>query len=338
MPLKSSVQVNVSPLITVVMPVFNGEKYIEDAVDSVLLQTFKNFELLIVNDGSTDGTLDILNKYNDVRIKIINIQNNGLVHALNLGISLAKGKYIARMDSDDICFKNRFKIQIACFEQDHSVDIVSGNVIFIGENNENIGKLIHDDFTFKKLKNFLLYKESGKPIVHPTVMVKKDVIDTVKGYRYYHSCEDRDLWLRCIDRYKFVNLDEILLSYRVNVLGISHKNAINQIASGVQAVVNYEVKQLLDIDMYVDHSEKFKSIYAVLLLKNKLILSAISNSNKLRKSMRCFDYSCIFSILFSSPLSIFFVLQFAQRLYIRGIINAKVKDCMDYINKQAGGN
>lgn len=338
MTLKNSVIADISPLITVVMPVFNGEKYIKEAVDSVLIQTFKNFELIIVNDGSADRTLEILNTYTDERINIVNIENNGLVHALNLGISLAEGKYIARMDSDDICAENRFELQLACFEQDQAVDIVSGNVNFIDENSENIGKLIHENFSFEILKNFLLYKESGKPIVHPTVMIKKEVINKVNGYRNYHSCEDRDLWLRCIDLFKFVNLNEILLSYRVNILGISHKNAINQMASGIQAIVNYEVNFLSGVDLYVKHPEQFKLIYTNLLLKNKYLLSAVSNGNKLKKSMRRLDFGCTFSILLSSPLSVFFIVPFAQRLYIRGLINSKVKNCLTYIHKQVGGN
>tara|TARA_R110001583_G_scaffold1285_1_gene10554 strand:- start:22944 stop:23960 length:1017 start_codon:yes stop_codon:yes gene_type:complete len=337
MTLKSSVSAGISPLITVVMPVFNGEKYIKDAVDSVLIQTSKNFELLIVNDGSTDRTLDILNTYSDERINIVNIENNGLVHALNLGISLAKGKYIARMDSDDICVENRFELQLACFEQDHTVDIVSGNVNFIDENSENIGKLTHKNFSFEKLKNFLLYKKNGKPIVHPTVMIKKEVINKVNGYRNYHSCEDRDLWLRCIDLFEFVNLNEVLLSYRVNVLGISHKNAINQMVSGIQAVVNYETNQVSGVDMYLSYPEQFNLIYTNLLLQKKYLLSAVSNGNKLKKSIRCNDFGCAFSMIFSSPLSFFFILPFAQRLYIRAIINSKVKDCLAYIYKQASG-
>ena len=100
--------------ITVLMPVYNAEKYIEKAIDSVLNQSFKDFELLIINDGSTDGSMDIIRNFNDPRIVVVNQANSGVAAALNTGVKLARGEFIARFDADDICYPRRFDEQYSC--------------------------------------------------------------------------------------------------------------------------------------------------------------------------------------------------------------------------------
>ena len=126
------------PEISVLMPVYNGDKFLAKAVNSILNQTFNNFEFIIINDGSTDNSLTILKSFNDKRINIINnTENKGITFALNKGLKSAKGKYIARQDQDDISDPNRFLLQIEYLEK-HNIDLVDTNFIFIDENDHYI--------------------------------------------------------------------------------------------------------------------------------------------------------------------------------------------------------
>lgn len=120
---------NESPLISVILPVYNGENYLDKAIESILKQTYTNFELIIINDGSFDNTENIILSYNDKRIRYIkNEKNLKLIKTLNKGISLAKGLYISRMDADDIAIENLFQKQIETFTKDDTVDIVNNSI------------------------------------------------------------------------------------------------------------------------------------------------------------------------------------------------------------------
>ena len=124
------------PKISVLMPVYNGVQFLDRSIKSILSQTFYNFEYIIINDGSTDGSLKIINSYKDSRIKIINYSKNmGITFALNNGLNIAKGDYIARQDQDDISLPNRFMLQIEYLEN-NDIDLVDTNFIFIDENDK----------------------------------------------------------------------------------------------------------------------------------------------------------------------------------------------------------
>lgn len=211
------------PLISVIMPVYNGEEYIKQAIDSILNQTINNFELIIINDGSTDCTEDIIMSYNDKRIRYIkNDANLKLIKTLNKGISIAKGDYISRMDADDIAVNNLFQKQIEVFKNDDTVDIV----------NICTYELIQDGTLYRPFPNkkyidstTLKYIELFEnQITHPGIMVKADLM---KKYMYKddHSVinfEDVDLWIRMLwDGCKCVTLQEHLLYYRINRAGVT---------------------------------------------------------------------------------------------------------------------
>ena len=130
-----------TPQITVLMPVYNGEKYLRQAVDSILNQTFKDFEFLIINDGSTDKTLAILQEYKNKRVKIINNKKNiGLTKSLNKGLKLAKGKYIARMDADDISLSNRLRKQIDFLDKHNKIGVLGTQMKIINNSNKIVGE------------------------------------------------------------------------------------------------------------------------------------------------------------------------------------------------------
>ncbi len=170
---------NINPTISVVMPVYNAEQYLDQAIQSILGQTFADFEFIIINDGSSDSSLEILRKYEkkDKRILIIDKKNCGIVEALNDGLSIAKGNFIARMDSDDIAYSNRFEEQIKVFENVPEIDLVYTGTTLI----DKYGDLVCDSWR-PNLEKTLLNLEINTFIPHPTVMFNKDMILNLGGY------------------------------------------------------------------------------------------------------------------------------------------------------------
>lgn len=206
-----------TPLVSVIMPVYNGEKYLREAIDSILNQTFKDFELLLINDASTDNSEEIINSYNDSRIIYIkNEQNLGLIKTLNKGLDLAKGEFIARMDADDISSPERFAKQIALFESNPEIGVCGTWFTLFRENHED--KIIKHPEHNDSIKIGLL---TSCFIGHPTVMMRKKAIE---NYRYdvnYQAAEDFELWTRLVRVIKFYNIQESLLKYRFHASNMS---------------------------------------------------------------------------------------------------------------------
>ncbi|WP_123812089.1 glycosyltransferase [Mangrovimonas sp. DI 80] len=198
---------NTQPLISVVMATYNGEKFIAEAIQSILDQTYKNFEFLIVDDGSTDRTQEIIRGFRDHRIRYIKKEaNTGIADSLNKGIAQAQGTYIARMDDDDVSFPHRLERQLEAFHEDPELGLCATNVeLDQKEKIKTIG-LSHQEIKMK-----LLF---GNTLTHPTVMLKKELF---KKYQYNSEmvpCEDYDLWTKVIWNYKCVVLKTPLLYYR----------------------------------------------------------------------------------------------------------------------------
>ena len=206
-----------APLVSVVMPVYNGEKYLKEAIDSILNQTFTDFELLLINDASTDNSEEIINSYNDSRIIYIkNEQNLGLIKTLNKGLDLAKGEFIARMDQDDISHSERFEKQLIIFKKNPEIGVCGTWFTLFRENHED--KIIEHPEYNDSIKIGLL---TSCFIGHPTVMMRKKAIE---NYRYdvnYQAAEDFELWTRLIRITKFYNIQESLLKYRFHSSNIS---------------------------------------------------------------------------------------------------------------------
>lgn len=145
---------NISPKVSVVMSVYNGEKYLPETIDSILNQTFKDFEFIIINDGSTDKTAKILTSYDDPRIRIFNQENMGLTKSLNRAISLAKGEYIARMDADDISYPERLKKQVDYLNKNPDIGLVGSKYIRIDKRGRKIDEINVPIGTDNILKHF----------------------------------------------------------------------------------------------------------------------------------------------------------------------------------------
>lgn len=215
------------PMVSVVMSVFNGKAHMKEAVDSILNQTFSDFEFIIVDDDSTDGSSEILDKYSkkDERIKIIHQKNTGLTKALNIGISQAQGEFIARMDDDDVSLPDRFEKELEYLNDHPDVALVSCFAKVINEKGEIVGehKPPIDHETIKKMSFF-----SGQ-ICHPAVMFRKKIFDELGGYNEkFRYAQDYELWFRFIGKSAVANIPDFLFLWRASKHGISSKNKNEQ--------------------------------------------------------------------------------------------------------------
>ena len=212
-------------MISVILPVYNGLPYLEDAINSVLSQSYKNFELIIINDGSRDASGLFVEKLSDPRIRFYKQENQGLAATLNRAISLSRGKYIARQDQDDICFPLRLQKQVEFLEAHPDVGMV-GTYAEIWVGNHRTSRL-HEHPTDDALLKFGLLFDNH--FVHSSVMLRRDVFAEVGCYSEDKSRqppEDYELWSRVMKKFKVANLPEALMSYR-EVEGSMSRTGIN---------------------------------------------------------------------------------------------------------------
>ena len=209
-----------NPRISVILPAYNATQYIEQAIESILNQTFADFELIILNDGSTDNTPEIIKRYADADKRIVfvdNKVNQGLIAVLNQGLDMARGEFIARMDSDDISLPQRFEKQVAYLEAHPDVGVL-GTLI------QGFGKFNLPGIQIPVVTALDLLKDSY--VAHPSVMIRKSILDKY-NLRYnpdYKHCEDLELWSRMIFLTKIHNIMEVLLMYRITGNNISTQN------------------------------------------------------------------------------------------------------------------
>jgi glycosyltransferase involved in cell wall biosynthesis len=196
------------------MPAYNAERYIREAIESVLLQTYTDFELLIVNDGSTDGTVAIINSFKDDRIVLINQSNRGVADALNTGLKYARAPYIARFDADDVCYPYRLEKQIRFLHDNPEYILVGSEAKYIIENGDFLFDFHCIAYSHEQIMDKLYFY---CPFVHPTVMYKKESVINAGGYpTHAHNFEDYLLWTHLVNEGQFCNLTEPLIKYRLN--------------------------------------------------------------------------------------------------------------------------
>lgn len=212
------------PIISVILPIYNGEKYLNDAIDSILNQSFRDFELILIDDGSSDSSLSIAQEYknNDSRVVLIAQKNAGLAATLNKGISISKGQYIARMDQDDISLASRFYEQVKALES--GSDICGCHFLVIDESSRLI-----DSFVMPRTdESILAVLSQGPPFAHGSVMFKRSFWDAHKlsySVSKYPHAEDYFLWARFYEcGAKFSNVDDFLFKYRVFPSSLSKVN------------------------------------------------------------------------------------------------------------------
>lgn len=214
-----------NPEISVIMPVYNAAKYLNEAIESILNQTFKDFELIILNDCSTDASFEIIkqNQLKDSRIIVVDKEKNvGPANLRNEGIVLAKGKFIALMDADDVSLPTRFEKQLAVFRENLKIGLCGTWFELFGFSILN--QTIKHFETHDVLKVKFLTEDY---IGNPTVMVRKEIIQNHKFNPEFEPMEDYELWSRLIFETEFYNIQEVLLNYRWHETNISHSRKVN---------------------------------------------------------------------------------------------------------------
>jgi glycosyltransferase involved in cell wall biosynthesis len=222
--------VNGNPTVSVVMSVYNGEKYLREAVESILNQSFTDFEFIIINDGSSDRSRDIIKSYTDPRIRYLQHKNHGLAYSLNRGIRESSGEYIARMDADDISLPQRLEKQIKFLEKHSDIGIVGTWAIIMTETGEDIyiSKMPQDDLEARQLL------DQSSPFFHGAVMFRRSLFEVCGPYPDLGGVhiEDWILWHQFATKTKFANIEEILFKYRITPTG-----ALNRTKSEIKKTI-----------------------------------------------------------------------------------------------------
>jgi len=222
-----------APCVTVLMSVYNAGDYLAQAIQSILEQSFRYFEFLIINDASTDRSREIILSFNDPRIVLVDNDNNiGLTRSLNKGLKLARGKYIARMDADDISMPERLQKQVG-FLESHPEYCLVGSYFQLYPSEKIMRVPVHDE----EIRSLMLFRNT---FAHPAVMFRKEIVDR---YRLYYNedllaAQDEELWYRMSKYGKMYNLPEILLQYRV------HPDQISSSRQQLQQSISMQIKWL----------------------------------------------------------------------------------------------
>jgi glycosyltransferase involved in cell wall biosynthesis len=229
--------------ITVLMPVHNVERYLPRALDSVLRQTWADFELLVVNDGSTDGTRAILAEQRDPRIRVVDLPRGGLAAALRRGVELARGRYLARMDGDDEALPHRLAVQQACLERSPRAVLVHALAQPIDAEGRPGGAALGEPRPSAETKWLLLWRN---PIVHPTVMLRQSTLRT-HGLNYrleLFRADEFDLWNRLAPYGDFEAIAEVLHRYRLHPESMTRRNPVDLHLAAFTRVIRENFERL----------------------------------------------------------------------------------------------
>jgi len=262
-------------LVTVLMPTFNSSKYLDTSISSILNQTYFDFEFLIINDGSTDNTEEVIKSYNDKRIQYVrNFKNMGVAKTLNKGINLSKGDYIVRMDSDDFSINTRIEKQVDFMNKNPKVGLCGSHFLGFGDfTNEYKYPTCYDD-----IKICLLNKNV---IGHPTSIMRKTYfLNNNLYYNYkYQYCEDYELWTRAARCFEIANIPEILFYHRKHIEQISTQyrsiqkqtNFQIQLNQIINIVGNLTIEEKLDYKNAIENGRKTE-LQSMEKLMNRFLL------------------------------------------------------------------
>jgi glycosyltransferase involved in cell wall biosynthesis len=279
------------PKVTVLMSVYNGERYLKKAVDSILNQTFRDFEFLIINDGSTDSAVEILKSFRDPRIKIINNKKNiGLTKSLNKGLRLARGEYIARQDADDISLPQRLEKQVEFLDKNTKTALVGSWTEVIDEYGEAME--IWQSLSQSHLLRWrLLFKNQ---FTHCAIMLRKNAVMQLGGYsEELSSAQDYDLWSKISFSWELANIPEVLVKWRKWQKNISttHRAKQLEIAKKIsRRNLEYIMSETLD-DFSFKCYMQFYSLSNEKVYFPHLKILIYSLEKLLEKFIERFDYS-----------------------------------------------
>ena len=256
-------------LISVVLPAYNAELYLKEAIDSVLAQTLTDFELIVLNDGSSDKTEEIILSYDDARIVYVkNEQNLGLIGTLNKGMALAKGKYIARMDADDICFPERFAKQVEFLENNQDY-IICGTAAYRFYEDISDRKAFNPPLNDENIRIRLFFNSS---FIHPSVMFRKNIVidHQLQFSENYKYAEDYYFWMDLLKYGKGFNLKEKLLYYRVVTTSQTAVGNSN-VEQRKEILGNIHKRYFADYGMVVDQKEINLNFYLTNIVRMQLL-------------------------------------------------------------------
>ena len=276
-------------LISILIPVFNKENYLLDSMNSILNQNYKNFEILIYDDCSTDNSLQVLNSINDSRIKIYKGQiNKGVRYARDFLLKLAKGDYISFFDADDICNKNKYTFSLNYLNTNTKIDLLASKVDYINENGSKILKLFtFESFKPKSIKSNLFFCNT---ITTSTVVFRRSLIPFINFLEYnYVIGEDYFIWIKLSEKFNLVNLTKKLTTYRITNNGMM-ANTVNKYEEAINYIHNYQFEKIglnNRYDLIAIHNKfMFTNNITQIYLKKSLILYKILLSN----SMNTYDH------------------------------------------------
>ena len=237
--------------VTVLLPVYNGQLYLVESIESILQQSYANFELLVIDDGSTDNSVEIVSKYRDSRIRLIrHSKNQGLVRTLNHGLAEARNELIARHDADDIAYPERFKFQIEVMNFHPEIG-VCGSGAYIVSNGQKKKKILFPSSDVQIRWALPFYC----PLIHPSIMYRRSVVGSVSGYSIApeaNYCEDYELWIKLLPFTKFYNINRPLMDLRKhhsNMTVAKRDFHIQQTTKLIKQYVDKQLKRNVPIDL-----------------------------------------------------------------------------------------
>lgn len=304
--------------VSVIMAVYNAEIYVKQAIDSVLNQTLEDFELIIINDGSKDQTLNVIKSISDKRIVIIDQNNSGAANARNSGLKSAKGEYIAILDADDIALPDRLMKQVKFLEKNSEYGIVGGNAkvidkdgIFVTNTNQTL------DWNSIKLKL------PASPFIHSTVMFRSLLVKTIGLYPEIQTSEDALFFLKISKVSKMMNLQDCLINYRIVPSALSRRSK-NLVKLSNNYLTHFYLTGLLPDDYQIKYeqesnsfSERDKIIQYGNLLAKKYLWGSHPNARLARKSILNLGFN-----MATSLQSIFlFILSYFPPIFIKKVYN-----------------
>lgn len=282
------------PKVSVILPVYNGAEYIQYALDSILAQTFKDFEFLIINDGSTDSSENIIRKYRDVRIRYIKQSNIGLTRTLNRLIQEARGELLARMDQDDWSHPERLQHQVQFMDRNLHVKMCGTWILAIDTQN-------HPMYIFRyPVTNHAIHEELllSNPFAHGSVMIRKS--DDIFYRIEYDNAEDIDNWARQSMQHEVANIPNILYHWRVNPNGITHSRVPQQQAAALRVLENYRAwyltRPFVNLAPLDEIDSERKATGMRILWKRKLALLQLFRKLK-RKDLMQREWRYLFHVL-----------------------------------------
>ncbi len=275
------------PRVSAVLAVYNGEKYIRETIESIINQTFSDFELIIINDCSIDNTETILAKYSDSRIRIFNNKTNlGVSTSANIGIDNAVGEYIARIDADDICMPDRFKKQILYMDRNPNIGVCGSAICKF--NQDGIICTVQLPTNPKQAKVYSLF---NSPLAQPSVMIRKELLNKY-NLRYntkINNAEDYELWVKCLRYTDICSVPKVLLKYRVHEKQVTQQKLHIQI-SNASKIRKKLYKELLDeisqeqitlLDMVAQGKRTFSEKQCRTIEKIMLDMVKVNKNNKI---------------------------------------------------------